>query len=127
MFESLLGRVFMKKIHLKMWHRFYKFRSNKWDIKICMNLHLIWMVNWYYVFSIPDQHFRVGSTLIQCCESKLKVDPTLKMKHNPTSEHDFEIKPKERCYNFASTLLQRNLNVVKAISKPIGLLRSMDL
>ena len=42
----------------------------------------------------PSQHFNVGSTLFQCCGSI--IDPTLKMKQNPTS--DFQ-----RC----TTLIQR--------------------
>ena len=64
------------------------------------------------------------------------------MKQNPTSDfqrcttmiqrRSLTLKQRrknvvQRCYNVLSTLFQRNLNVVKAKSKPVGLLISIDL
>ena len=51
----------------------------------------------------PSQHFNVGSTLFQRCDQRWNnVDPTLKMKQNPTS--DFQ-----RC----TTLIQRQCPTLK--------------
>ena len=82
-----------------------------------------------YVFHLkhqPSQHFNVGSTLFQRWDQRWNnVDPTLKMKQNPTS--DFQRcttliqrrcpTSKQRWYNFISTLFQRVLNFSKSYIK----------
>ena len=61
--------------------------------------------------NVPSQHFNIGSTLFQRCDQRWNnVDPTLKMKQNPTSDFQrFTTLIEPQC----ATLKQRRNNVTQ--------------
>ena len=79
-------------------------------MKICMNLHLICVVNWCCVFFLPNQNFNLESTLFQSWSSALKwrwsnVENETKSDVGFSTLHNVDTTSKQRCCNFVNGLI----------------------
>ena len=115
-----------------MWHRFYKFSKGKPGhenmYESPFNLHSQLML----CFLPPGPKFQPRANVVSELKFNIKITLIRHWKWNKIWRRIFnfanvDTTSKQRFCNFVSTSFQHRVNVVKAKSKPIGLLISIDL